>query len=121
MSGEAAPEAVRRHSQFNIIHPGSGLKVDVIVPVSSEFNRSRFERARRVQAGTDWDASFSSPEDVIITKMEYFREGGSEKHLRDITGVLRTTGDSIDRLYIARWAAILGLEDIWQSILDRMK
>jgi hypothetical protein len=117
VSEEAALDAVRRRSQFNIIHPRSGLKVDVIVPASNEFNRSRFERARRVHAGEDWDASFSSPEDVIIKKMEYFREGGSEKHLRDIAGVLKTTGDSIDRAYIKQWVSTLQLTEIWQSVL----
>ena len=33
VSVHAAEDAVRRHSMFNLIHPRSGLKVDVIVPV----------------------------------------------------------------------------------------
>ena len=77
----------------------------MIVPAATEFNQSRFQRARRVRAGTDWDASFSSPEDAILKKMEYFREGGSEKHLRDITGVLRTSREDIDFAYVERWAS----------------
>ena len=63
----------------------------------------------------------SSPEDAIIKKMEYFREGGSEKHLRDITGVLKTSREEIDRAYVERWAATLNLSDLWQSILERMQ
>jgi len=121
VSQDAASDAVRRHSQFNIIQPGSGLKVDVIVPPPSEFNRARFARARRVQAGEDWSASFSSPEDAILKKMEFFREGGSDKHLRDITGVLKTSGREIDTAYIDGWATTLGLTEIWQAILDRMR
>jgi hypothetical protein len=54
---------------FNIIQPRSGLKVDVIVPPSSDFNRSRFERARQVHVGENWDVAFSSPEDAILKKM----------------------------------------------------
>ena len=106
---ESARDAIRHRSQFNIIHPRSGLKIDVMIPQASDFNRSRFSRARRVRAGGDWDAAFASPEDAIIKKMEYFREGGSEKHIRDITGVLRTSDADIDRNYIARWSADLGL------------
>ena len=53
--------------------------------------------------------------------MEFFREGGSDKHLRDITGVLKTSGSEIDRAYIDRWATTLGLTEIWQAILDRMR
>lgn len=121
VSQEAASEAVRRRSQFNIIQPGSGLKVDVIVPTPSEFNRTRFARARRVQAGEGWSASFSSPEDAILKKMEFFRAGGSDRHLRDITGVLKTSGSEIDMAYIDRWATTLGVAEIWQAILDRMR
>ncbi len=121
VSEDAAMEAVRRCAQFNIIQPRTGLKVDVIVPTPSDFNRARFSRARRVQAGDDWDASFSSPEDAIVKKMEFFRAGGSDKHLRDIAGVLKTSGSEIDTGYIDRWAVTLGLAEIWQAIVDRMR
>ena len=121
VSQEAVREAIERRTQFNIIHPTSGLKVDVILPPDSPFNRSRFARAVRVQPAPDCDASFSSPEDVILKKMEYYRKGGSEKHLRDITGVLKISGDRIDHAYVAEWAARLGLEEVWKAILARVQ
>ena len=120
LSEEAARDAIRRRSQFNIIHPRSGLKIDVMIPVASEFNKSRFDRMRKVQAGADWEACFAAPEDAIIKKMEYFREGGSEKHLRDIAGVLKTSGSGIDMDYIERWARALAVADIWHAILQRV-
>lgn len=121
VSADAARDAVGRHSMFNIIHPRSGLKVDVIIPAPSDFNRSRFSRARRVRAAEDWDASFSSPEDAILKKMEFHREGGSDKHLRDIASVLRTSGHEVDTAYIDGWAITLGLTDVWRAILDRLR
>jgi hypothetical protein len=33
---------------------------------------------------------------VILRKLEYYREGGSEKHLRDISGILVLSSDQID-------------------------
>ncbi len=84
ISEEAAKEAVGREGQFNLIHPGSGLKVDFMVAESTPFNKSRFARAVRVQAQPGFEASFATPEDVILMKMEYFRRGGSDKHLRGI-------------------------------------
>jgi hypothetical protein len=65
-------------------------------------------------------AFVASPEDVIIGKMLYYREGGSEKHLRDITGILKVSGDQVDRAYVARWAAELGVTEIWQAVLRRL-
>jgi hypothetical protein len=51
--------------------------------------------------------------------MEYYREGGSEKHLRDIIGVLKISGSEVDGDYIADWARELGLESIWKAIRNR--
>lgn len=58
----------------------------------------------------------TSPKDVILKKLEYYREGKSEKHLRDIAGVLKISGDEIDRAYIETWASRLGVREIWDHI-----
>jgi len=121
VSPEAALDAVQRRSMFNIIQPRSGLKIDVIVAPASEFNRARFARARRVRLGDDWTAWLSTPEDAIIKKLEFYREGGSDKHLRDIAGVLRTSGEAVDMAYIEQWANTLGLIDVWHAVLDRLR
>jgi len=117
---EAVAAAVRDRFQFNIIHFESGLKIDVIIPDESEFNRSRLARGVRLPVSAEFEAWFSSPEDVIIKKLEFYREGGSEKHLSDIAGVLKMLGERVDRDYITKWAARLGLEDIWQELLGRI-
>lgn len=121
LSEDAVREAVQRQAQFNIIHPSSGLKIDVIIPQDTPFNRSRFARTTRIKPAEDYEASFASVEDVIIKKMEYFRQGGSEKHLRDISGVLKISGSKVNRDYIADWASKLKLESVWKAILDRLE
>lgn len=73
-SREAASEAMKRKGQFNIIHPASGLKIDVIVKKADEFDRSRFTRKRSLAIFPDRPAFVASPEDVIIRKMEYSRK-----------------------------------------------
>jgi hypothetical protein len=52
--------------------------------------------------------------------MIFYREGQSEKHTRDITGMLRISGGEIDREYISDWTERLGLETIWNAILTRL-
>jgi hypothetical protein len=113
-------EAVRKRFQFNVIHPESGLKVDVILPTGSEFDRSRLGRAVRLKEGDAFEAWFASPEDVILKKLQYYREGGSEKHVRDILGVLKVRGEKVDRAYIDEWAGRLGVEDEWKQVLGRL-
>ena len=63
---------------------------------------------------------FATAEDVIVKKLEYYAAGGSEKHLRDIAGVLKISGARVDRSYVARWAAELGLSAVWKAVLDRL-
>ncbi|MDD5132808.1 MAG: hypothetical protein PHH44_09140 [bacterium] len=112
-------EAIRKKHQFNIIHPASGLKVDVIIRHDTPFDKSRFQRVRRLKPAESFQANFAAPEDVIIKKMEYYKAGGSEKHLRDITAILKITGENIDREYISQWADSLGLTKIWVAVKKR--
>ncbi|MGL4554124.1 MAG: hypothetical protein ACRC33_23420 [Gemmataceae bacterium] len=114
-SRQAAREAVARRFQFNILHPGSGYKINVILPGDSVFDRGRFLRRVRCDTGL----GFASAEDVILKKLEYFREGGSDKHIRDIVGVMKTQGAGLDRPYVADWAGRLGVAGLWEECLRR--
>jgi hypothetical protein len=121
LSRPAAESAVRQRSQFNIIHPSSGLKIDCIVAKGDEFDQSRLNRAIPVTRGEGaYTVRFAAAEDVILKKMEYFRLGQSEKHARDICGILKGQGDRIDRQYIRHWAERMGLSEIWEAILVRL-
>lgn len=121
VSEEAAREAVATRGQFNIIHAGSGLKIDIVVKKDTRYDRVEFERRERHPIVPGRDAYFARPEDVILYKMLYFREGGSERHLRDIAGMLRISGTEIDTAYVAEWSERLGLNDIWESVLHQVR
>ena len=85
-SESAALEAIRRTSQFNVIHVPSGLKVDVIVPPKSDFSVSEQSRVRRLSDRSEFSAWYAAPEDVILDKLRYLKMSGgeSQKHIRDI-------------------------------------
>jgi hypothetical protein len=120
-SEEAARAAVRSRGQFNIIHSRSGNKVDLVILSPGAWGQSEISRRVRAQILPGLEGYRARPEDVIIGKMLYYQEGGSEKHLRDITGILKVTADDVDREYISRWAAVLGLTEIWQAVLARLE
>ncbi|MBI5359051.1 MAG: hypothetical protein HZA48_00545 [Planctomycetes bacterium] len=121
LSEEAIKDAVNRKLQFNIIHPSSGLKIDVIVKKNNLFDESRFKRLRKIQTSNNIYANFASPEDVIVKKMDFYRQGGSEKHLRDIAGIIKISGENLDYNYITNWANKLDLDDICKAILNQIK
>lgn len=63
----------------------------------------------------------ASPEDVILSKLLDYHEGGSEKHLRDITGILSIQAEKVDRVYISQWATRLNVAELWSAVLRRLQ
>ncbi len=66
------------------------------------------------------DVWLAPPEYVILRKLEYHREGGSEKHLRDIAGVLRVSGDTVDRAALSDWIRRMDLDGTWKGVEDNL-
>jgi len=120
VSLEAAREAVRRGGQFNVIHPGSGNKVDFIIARNDAWGRMQMQRRQKVRVLPDLEGCAAAPEDLILGKMLYYQEGGSEKHLRDIAGVMKVSAELVDTSYVAEWAEELGVAAIWAAILERL-
>jgi len=110
-----------KRNQFNIIHPGSGLKIDVIIPKEGPFDVGRFKRRKAVRAQDGMTIQYSFPEDIISSKLEFYREGGSEKHLRDIAGILKISGDELDDRYLTVTAHAKGLGEIWEEFKKRLR
>lgn len=50
---------------------------------------------------------------VILKKLAYFRDGGSDRHLRDIAAMLRISGETVDRSLLELWLDRLRLIDEW--------
>ena len=55
----------------------------------------------------------------VVETLEYYRDGQSELHLRDVIGILRVSGDEVDSCYITEWAERLGLGSLWDAVLKR--
>jgi len=119
LSPEAIRDAIRRRFQFNVVHPASGNKIDFMFPRDDEWGRAQMARRHRVRLLPDREGYAAAPEDVILGKLLYFAEGGSDKHLRDIVGMLRVSSDQIDRSDVEAWARKLGVEDVWAAVQAR--
>lgn len=90
------------------------LKADIYLAGSDPLHHWAFQN----QVKIDIDGipvSFAPPEYVILRKLEFFREGESEKHLRDIAFILNESGDEIDQSYLIDQIQARGLSDAWQK------
>ena len=119
---ESIRTAVRRRSSFNLVHFGTGLKIDVFVAPDSGYEAS--VRARRVSepfgdgrgARRLWIAS---AEDTILSKLVWYRRGGgvSDSQWRDVQGVIELRDRELDLDYLHRWAPALGVVDLLEQAL----
>lgn len=103
------------HGQFNLIHADSGFKADFYPAGRDEFNAWAFRHARKMEY-FGVPVTVAPPEYVIVRKLEYFREGGSDKHLRDIRAMLNVSGDQIDRSVLNEWIQRQKVESEWAKV-----
>ncbi len=120
---EMMAESIQRNSSFNIIHRDSMFKVDVFIPRPCPFLQSQLARVQKQTflLETETSARFASPEDVILSKLEWYRMGGevSDRQWRDVLGVLKTRAGELDLDYLHKWAQELKVNDLLERALSQ--
>lgn len=102
-----------RYGHFTIIHLETALRADVYLAGDDPLHAWAFARRRAepMAGGRVW---FAPIEYVIVRKLEYYEHSGSDRHLRDIAGMLRVSGDRLDLPELERLVAARGLEGTWE-------
>lgn len=103
--------AMLRGGMFNVIHHASQFKADLYLAGDDPLHAWALEHRRRIDV-LDAGAWIAPPEYVILRKLQYFREGGSDKHLRDVRYMVAAT--PLDREFLESQVARLGLESEWR-------
>jgi len=119
-SPEAADEAFRRHTMFNVIDIDSGWKADLIMQKPRPFSREEFERRRRIDL-FDRKLWVASPEDVILSKLEWIKGRESDVQYSDALGIAVIHRHNLDRVYLQKWAKTLGVGDTLDRLLQDAK
>ena len=116
ISVDAILDAVVHRSSFNLIHLETLYKVDVFLPKQRAFDQGRFRRGKPQVMGADSSrtAMFSSAEDTVLAKLEWYRLGGetSSRQWNDVVSILRFQGARLDRDYLREMATELGVRDL---------
>ena len=100
---------------FNLIHLDSGFKADIYPVGEDPLHRWAMQRRRHIEF-RKMQVWVAPPEYVILRKLEYFHEGGSPKHLRDIDTMCRVSREIIDMGVLRAKASDMGLA----FLLDRL-
>ena len=107
-------ESLRTRGIFNIIHRAAMVKVDFIVRKDAPYRRVEFERRRALTLeGTEiWAAS---PEDLLLSKLDWAKDSRSELQLRDARNLVVSVPE-MDWGYLSKWAAELGVAGLLDEV-----
>jgi hypothetical protein len=111
---DAALDACRRRSMFNILDMAGGWKVDFIFEKLTEYHQNAFQRRTATEIG-QVPLFASTAEDTIVSKLEWANMGGSLRQIEDVAGVLKVQQGSLDFAYIEKWVKQLGLASEWEK------
>jgi hypothetical protein len=103
-----------QRGHFNLIHHATGFKADIYASGRDELHHWGLKNRKPVDVEDDkfWLAPI---EYVILRKLEYYREGESEKHLRDISSILAYSSDEIDFKMLEGRINKRALEKEWKA------
>lgn len=114
IDGTAVPEAISSRGMFSIIHSEWIIKGDFIVRKDDPYHRTGFARRREIDvSGTT--LSVVAPEDLILAKLKWAQQSGSELQRRDVNEMLGATA-TLDREYLNDWAERLEVRDLLEEI-----
>jgi len=117
---ESARAAIRSRSSFNLVDTANALKVDIFVLGDGLLDRMQIERRVLVEIpGAPAGIWVTSAEDQVLRKLDWYRQGErvSDRQWRDVVGILRVHGGSIDRAYLAASARAVDLENDLEEAL----
>jgi Uncharacterised nucleotidyltransferase len=111
---DAALEAHKRQSLFNVVDLVTGWKIDFIIRKSRAFSEEEF--CRRTRFNLQGVPLFvASAEDVVISKLEWGKLAQSSRQIEDVAAILRMRWDSLDHPYLEKWIRELGLTMEWND------
>lgn len=115
---DAVRDAFDNNSMFNIIDNLSGWKADFILRKARAFSRKEFERKGIAEIGGS-DVWVTSPEDIILSKLEWSKDSQSERQFGDALGVAVVQWDRLDVDYLRKWAKELQVTDSLEQLLEQ--
>lgn len=120
ISRPAAIDALERRSMFNIIDTTNGWKVDLIIRKLRPFSQEEFNRRRPAEL-MGINAWVLSPEDSILSKLEWTMTRESTIQLQDALNVLIMQWHVLDFEYLNRWARELGVNRDLEILIEQAK
>jgi hypothetical protein len=120
VSRSAALDALEYRGMFNIIDTRNGWKVDLVIRKTRPFSREEFTRRRpaELMGVQTW---VLSPEDSILSKLEWSKGRQSVMQSQDAIHVVITQWNTLDFEYLRRWARELDIVRELDALIEQAR
>ena len=114
---EAMEQALEHRGEFNFIDGETGVKVDFWIKKGTKFGLQEFKK-KKAKIIKGQRVYFISPENLILSKLEWYQKSQSTRHLEDIASILKISGAKLDTRYLKQWAKKLKVSDVLSKLIS---
>jgi len=114
---EAMKEAIKHKGEFNFIDVESGVKIDFWILKESDSTAQKQLKRKISKKIFNESIFFISPEDLILNKLDWYEKSQSSRHLEDAESVIKVSGRKLDKNYLKKQAAKLGVVGLLKKFL----
>lgn len=118
VSQQSILDAIAQGSMFNVIDTIAGWKADIIIQKDRPFSVTEFGRRRPVPFHGE-EVWVASPEDAVLSKLEWAEKSGSQRQILDAASIVTVQGSQLDVAYLHKWAIELGVVPALNEILNQ--
>ncbi|MEK7635696.1 MAG: DUF6036 family nucleotidyltransferase [Patescibacteria group bacterium] len=115
---ETIEMALDKKISFNAIDRETNTTIDCYLVGNNKYEAGRFQR-KIIRNMLGIKVNVISPEDLILIKLQWYKNSGSTRHLEDAESILKIT--EVDLEYIKDWAEQQTTKEILENLLKKIK
>ncbi len=102
----------RRLQTLGITHQETIARADLMLAYTSVLDQAQFNRRRAINIPSRGILYLASPEEIILNKLRWRVQSQSEKQWRDVLGILKVQGQTLDFEDLTNQAEALELTNV---------
>ncbi len=111
-------ETITATTRYAVEVTGTAFTIEFFLLSDDPHDKQRFVRRQEVELpGHRAAATMPTAEDVVITKLRWFKSARRAKDFDDVRGIIAVRGDRLDWNYLHHWSDLHGTRELLEQAL----